>query len=350
MKQYHLSRTVGPLISFLDDLTNWYIRRSRRRFWKSENDSDKFQAYSTLYTVILDFCKLAAPFIPFITETIYQKLKLGHESTEHDSLHLCPYPETVEISAAQLQLAEQMDLARDIVALGRELREKQKLRIRQPLAKLFVGIAGPSAKEQLNPMLGIIKEELNVKEVEFGAAGNMAQWKLKPNFKLVGKKLGSKMPAFQKFCSQVKEHDIHTLLDGKAITVDGDSYFQESFLINLEPNPNFEHPCHASSGIIVAFDTELTDSLKQEGYARELINRVQRFRKEIGLNVEDRINLAANVSAAGKDAFNAFKEMIEAETLSTLTLEEPESSMSINEEKIEDFCVKIGISKRTDRP
>ena len=198
MEQYHLSRTVAPLIDFLDDLTNWYIRRSRRRFWKSENDSDKFQAYSTLYSVLLDFCKLAAPFIPFIAETVYQQLKLGHANTAADSVHLCPYPEAAKVSTKQRGLAQQMDLARNIVALGRELREKEKLRIRQPLAKLFVGMADAAGKENLAPMLSIIKEELNVKEVEFAAPGSMARWTLKPNFKLLGKKLGAKMPAFQK--------------------------------------------------------------------------------------------------------------------------------------------------------
>ena len=153
---------------------------------------------------------------------------------------------------------------------------------------------------------------------------------------------------FKKQCAEIKDGDIFGLLDGKSVVIDGESYTQESFLVNLQPDPKFQHPCHANGNLIVAFDTELSDELKQEGYARELINRVQRFRKETGFNVEDRIHLAIDGPAEAGTAFNAFQEMIEAETLSTIALTKPDSDMSVADEKIERFNVKIGIKKRAE--
>ena len=346
MELYQLSRTVPPLLEFIDYLTNWYIRRSRRRFWKSENDSDKREAYSTLYHVLVDLSKLAAPFIPFLTEEIYGKLRLGHALAERDSVHLESYPEPRNLTTEELALEYAMDLTRAVVDLGRELREKVRMKNRQPLGRLYVGTVHPGDADKLEPLFGIVQEELNVKAVEFHPFSEMAHWSVKPNFKLLGRELGPRMKEFQAAAQRVTDEQVFSLLDGGTMAICDQEWSKDAFSIELQPSEVFHHPCHASGGIVVALDTDLTDELRQEGLSRELINRVQRLRKESGLDVGDRIQIQVGAPGNLREAFERFRLLIESETLSSLRLDEKGGMESgASSEKIDGNLVQIGIEK-----
>ncbi|MEZ4649523.1 MAG: isoleucine--tRNA ligase [Candidatus Eisenbacteria bacterium] len=345
MEQYHLSKTVPPLLEFIDYLTNWYIRRSRRRFWKSENDGDKREAYSTLYRVLVDLSKLAAPFIPFLAEEIYSKLRLGHALAACDSVHLESYPEARRLTQEELDLEYAMDLTRAVVDLGRELREKVKIKNRQPLARLYVGTVHPDDKDRLAPLLGIVQEEINVKTVEFHPFAEMAHWNVKPNFKLLGKELGPRMKEFQSAAQQLSDSQVFELLEGGSVELLEEPRSKDAFMIELQPNQAFDHPCHASGAIVVALDTDLSDELREEGLSRELINRVQRLRKDSGFDVDDRVRVTVAAPSELLGAFGRFQELIESETLSSLLLGNGAADADASEEKIDGSQVRIGVQK-----
>ncbi|MEZ4654865.1 MAG: DUF5915 domain-containing protein [Candidatus Eisenbacteria bacterium] len=345
MEAYELARTVPPLLSFLDDLTNWYIRRSRRRFWKSENDTDKVQAYSTLYAVLAEFTKLAAPFTPFLTEAIYQKLRLGHALADCDSVHLDVYPEPRPQTEAEKTLEREMDLTRRVVDLGRELRERLKAKNRQPLATLYVGTVHPEDEQRLQHFLDIVRDELNVKAVEFLPFHDMAAWVVKPNFKLLGKTLGARMKEFQQAAADLPEDVVFALIEGKQIEVLGDRYRAEAFQIELKALESFHHACHSAGTLVVALDTELTPELRNEGLSRELINRVQRLRKDSGLEVEDRIELHVDAPTDLTAAFSSWSELIEQETLSKLALQSPPPDLRSSQEEIEGQKLTVALAR-----
>ncbi|MEZ4705465.1 MAG: isoleucine--tRNA ligase [Bdellovibrionota bacterium] len=344
MEQYQLSKAIPPLLAFLDDLTNWYIRRSRRRFWKSENNTDKFQAYSTLYQALVEFCKISAPFIPFLSDALYKKLSLGHPMCAHASVHLETYASESALSAQDQDIETAMDLSRQAVGLGRELREKLKIKTRQPLSTLYVGVIGEKQKQQLDKHQDLIRDELNVKQVVLLPAQEMANWNIKPNFKQVGKSLGPKMKEFQNLCSQLSTQEIQDLLSGKSLQLMDQSFGPDSFLTHLEANENFKHSVHSSSTLVVAFDEVLTQELVFEGWTRELINRIQRFRKDSGLEVEDRIDLSVEASEELQRAFEPHKTLIEKETLSTIQWGKASKVRFSKDENIEEHPISLGIS------
>lgn len=346
MNLFHLYGVIPPLLDFIDDLTNWYIRRSRRRFWKSENDQDKNQAYSTLYEVLAEFCKLSAPFIPMISEEIYQRCKLGHSLASKASVHLENYPLPRKLAASELVQMEAMDQVREVIALGRELREKLKIKTRQPLSKLFVGVVHDKQKHALTPMLSIMKEELNTHDISFLPSSQMASWIVKPNFKLLGKSLGPKMKEFQATVSKLDEKSVNQLLTGEKITVLGESYGTESFLIELQANQEFHHPCHSRGSLVIAFDEVITEELKQEGLARELINRVQRFRKECELDVDDRITLHIDPNHDLSNVLKNHSELIAQETLSELNHQKPVAGIKTTQEDLDGSKITFGIEKK----
>ncbi|MEZ4845550.1 MAG: isoleucine--tRNA ligase [Bdellovibrionota bacterium] len=345
MCEFHLSKVIPPILDFIDDLTNWYIRRSRRRFWKSENDSDKNQAYSTLYEVLVEFCKIAAPFIPMVTEEIYQKLKLGSKQASSLSVHLDAFPQAKKHTEAELSKMEAMDQVRNVVGLGRELREKLKIKTRQPLATLYVGVVHEKQKVALTSMIPVMKEELNVRNIEFLPSSEMATWVVKPNFKLLGKSLGPKMKEFQAAVSKFSNADVTQLLTGNSLTVMGSDYGHDSFLIELQANQAFHHSCHSAGSLVIAFDENLTDDLKAEGLTREFINRVQQFRKEIELNVEDRIQLIVDASAESVNVLKKFESMIAYETLSTVGYGKIPTGIKTAEDVIDGHKIIFGIQK-----
>jgi isoleucyl-tRNA synthetase len=346
MEQYHLSRTVPPLLAFIDDLTNWYIRRSRRRFWKSENDADKVQAYSTLYRVLTDFVKIAAPFIPFVTEAVYQRLKTKAKLTVADSVHLSDYPLPRAVSEEEKKLESNMDRVRSAVELGRELREKLRIKIRQPLKTLFIGTVDPKESNELQPFLHIIQDELNVKEVVFKPFAEMAQWVVKPNFKVLGQKLGPRLRAFSAYVGKLKFEDVTKLLAGGTVDFENEPLGRDAFLIELQASASFKHATHSGGAQVVALDANLDEGLKQEGLARELINRVQKYRKDCGLNVDDRIHLFVSGPAELEKSVKTFQGIVEAETLSTVSWGTLPEKMKAEEDTLNDLPVQFALEKK----
>ncbi|MDD2516237.1 MAG: class I tRNA ligase family protein, partial [Candidatus Gracilibacteria bacterium] len=299
LDNYDLQSASDPIATFLDKLTNWYIRRSRRRFWKSENDGDKMEAYNTLYEVLVELSKTIAPFMPFVSEEIFKGL------TAKKSVHLEYWPEYNEAIIIG-DLTHQMDKTQKIVNLGLALRADKKIRVRQPLNSI-------SITEKLEDYyLEIIKEELNIKEVIYLADSSAIARKVcRPNAKLIGPKFGKDVQAV---IVAAKSGDFKEIGEGK-IKVGNFILEANEYEIAFEPT-NLELDIEANFGMVIAMDTQVTESLRNEGYARDLVRVIQDARKESGYNVSDRINISINGS--NLNFIEDFKDYIESETLSKI--------------------------------
>ncbi len=298
MDQYDLQKAVRPFVAFIEDLTNWYIRRSRRRFWKSEDDADKLHAYRTLRYVLVQLSKVAAPFTPFISETIYRNLK---GVSDPESVHLCDFP-TARPEARDLKLEQEMAAVQAIVKLGRQLRVDNDLKVRQPLAKILV--AGVDTK-----LDDLILDELNIKTVEYIADETaLCDVTFKANFKTLGKKCGPKMKAVAAAIAAM------TSFSGTA-TVEGFELTADDVLVTRKPK---EGMVVASEGaIVVGLETALTPELIAEGLAREFVSHVQSMRKEADFEVTQRIAVTAEVDADFQKALETYADYVKTETLAT---------------------------------
>ena len=298
MDAYDLQKAVRPFVAFIEDLTNWYIRRSRRRFWKSEDDADKLHAYRTLRYVLVQLSKVAAPFTPFISETIYRNLR-GENDPE--SVHLCDFP-TARAGARDLKLEQEMAAVQAIVKLGRQLRVDNDLKVRQPLAKILV--AGVDTK-----LDDLLLDELNIKAVEYIADETaLCDVSFKANFKTLGKKCGPKMKAVAAGIAALKA------FNGSA-TVEGFELTDEDVLVTRKPKAGM---VVASEGaVVVGLETALTPALIAEGLAREFVSHVQAMRKEADFEVTQRIAVTAEVDADLRAALTAHADYVKAETLAT---------------------------------
>lgn len=317
MDSYHLQKAANRFEKFAEDLTNWYIRRSRRRFWKSQNDSDKLDAYSTLYYVLLTFAKCAAPFIPFLTEEIYRALRTEEMP---ESVHLCDYPE--EATERDPRLERQMESTMNAVTLGRFLRTQRNLKIRQPLSKAILVAADPEVRAMLSETADIISEELNVKQILVQDSDDgLVELSAKANFKQLGPKLGPKMKNAAARIAALSAQQIRALENGGSHELDlGDGTSVTITAADLSIN-RAEKPgvtVATDHGITLALDTELTHELILEGIAREFVSRVQNMRKEADLQVSDRITLRYHsADAIVREAVERFESYISNETLAT---------------------------------
>ena len=315
MDSYQLQRAANRFESFVEDLTNWYIRLSRRRFWKSGNDSDKAEAYATLYYVLITFVKAAAPFIPYMTETIYRSLRTPDMP---ESVHLCDFPRTGLIRRDPA-LERQMSLARQAVSLGRFLRTQRNLKVRQPLARAIAVSIDPDARALLEKSRGIVAEELNVKQLEILAnEAELVHLSAKANFKKLGARLGARMKEAAAAIAKLSGDEVASLIAGKVctLTLSGgekvDLTYEDITVMRAEK----EGICVAAGeGITLALDTALTDDLVREGLARELVSRIQNMRKESGLDVSDRIRVSLTADPEVCAAADAFRSYISGETL-----------------------------------
>ena len=314
---YDLSKAVEPFLGFIDQLTNWYIRRSRRRFWAAEDSLDRRQGFETLYTVLLELCKIAAPFIPFLSEAIYQHLK---QSEMPLSVHLCSFP-IYQKHMRDEELEKGMDALQLAVSLGHSLRKEHRLKVRQPLPEVV--IAHESAYTVfLKSQEHLIKEELNVKKVTFCSEEereNYVSVHLKPIFRVLGKKVGKDMKEVQAAIAQFHEHDIEKILQKKQAEVT----LPEGGVLTLILDEDIEvirtvkegYIASVAGELMVALETELTEELLLEGLARELINKVNTMRKEAQFAVSDRIILHLNTSERVKGAIAQHQEYIKNEIL-----------------------------------
>jgi isoleucyl-tRNA synthetase len=315
MEQYNLYKVVPLLVEFIDNLTNWYIRRSRRRFWKSENDSDKSDAYTTLYGVLVEFSKVMAPFLPFLTEAIYRNLVAAQNTGAPHSVHCTRYPES-DPALFDAKLDEKMRLVRSIVTMGRALRSRYNLKIRQPLKDLTVVVRDDVKRGLLGEMGTLIREELNVKAVRFDAnEGSVVSLSGKANFKRLGKVFGPKMKDAAKIIETFTGADIAALENGEKREVFDHELTIEDIDVRRTKHAGVE--VETQDGITVALNTEMTPELCEECLAREFVNRIQTLRKNGNFNVTDRITIRCACDEQLKGALSRFSGYVCSETLAT---------------------------------
>jgi isoleucyl-tRNA synthetase len=310
MAVFELTKVVRAIQEFVvEDLSNWYIRRTRRRFWSTELDNSKKAVYNTTYEILVGICKMIAPFVPFISEEIYRNL------TGNESVHLDYYPEPNE-SLINPELEERMDLVRELVRLGRASREAVKIKVRQPLREVLID---GKYEDKIKELVPLIKEELNVKEVVFEKdLGQFMNYSLKPNFKVVGPILGSKVKSFAKALNELDSHEVVKKLeeDGKIImNLDGEDVeiVKDYITVTISAKEGFD--VAMENNLFVILDTTLTKDLLNEGYAREFISKVQQMRKANGYDVLDNINIYYDGDEEIKEAVELFEDYIKSETL-----------------------------------
>ena len=300
MDAYDLQKAVRPFVKFIEDLTNWYIRRSRRRFWKSTNDGDKLNAYRTLRYVLVQLSKVAAPFTPFIAEEIYGNLK---GESDPESVHLCDFP-TANAAARDLELERRMADVQAAVELGRRLRADNDLKVRQPLSALKIAGGDVKGLEEL------IEDELNVKKVEFVAdETELCDITLKANFKTLGKKCGPKMKAVAAAIASMNGAGAWPR------QVEGVEVTAEDVVVTRRPKAGL---VVASAGsIVVGLETALSPALIAEGLAREFVSHVQSMRKEADFEVSQRIAVTVETDAEMEAALKAHLDYVKGEVLAT---------------------------------
>lgn len=314
LDSYELHRAVPPIVEFVDLLNNWYIRRSRRRFWRSENDVDKREAYETLYSVLLVFVRTAAPIIPFVTEAIYRNLRADDMP---ESVHLCAYPVAGE---RDTELERKMATARRAVTMGRALRSMHTLRMRLPLRAVYVVTRDPAERAILREMEDLIREELNVKSVVFREdEEDLVSFSAKANFRVLGKQLGKDMKEAAQKIEDLTQREIQGLLEGTTLTIDvaGRSIDLREEHVVVHRSEREGMRVLNEGSLTMALDSTITDELRDEGLVRDAIRGVQNLRKTLDLRVTDRIVLRISGDHEVRSAVDRFRELFSGETLAT---------------------------------
>ena len=308
--KFDLNIVVKEVTNFVsEDLSNWYIRRNRDRFWSSDLDNSKKSVYITTYEVLTGLCKLCAPVIPFTTEEIYKDL------TKEESVHLADFPVCDE-SLIDEKLEEKMDLVRDLISLGRNVREENKVKVRQPISEV---VLDGKTKKVLNDLVDLIKEELNVKEVVFeNDLSKYMNYFVKPNFKEVGKVFGSNIKEFANKLESLSTEDILKLENNETVSMDiaGTTYDVTKDMVDIRISSKEGFNVGSENNNFVILNTTLTEDLILEGLARECVSKVQQLRKSSDFNIVDRINLYYSGDEDFDKAIEKFEKYIKDETLS----------------------------------
>ncbi len=348
MDEYEPTAAGRLIEEFVDEhLSNWYVRLCRRRFWKGEYELDKISAYQTLYECLETIVHLIAPVSPFFSDVVFKNLNGVTRRLNVDSVHHADFPESNE-SVIDTSLEERMQLAQDASSLILSLRKKANIKVRQPLQKVLIPVINSGMKFQLKKVENLIKAEVNIKEIEYiTEAKGFIKKKIKPNFKVLGAKLGSKMKAASTAIANFSQHDISTLekeeqtdirLNDETITLS-----INEVEISAEDIPGWSV---ASKGnLTVALDITLTDALRQEGDAREFVNRIQNIRKENGFELTDRIFVELLENDLLKPSINEFKNYICAEILADNLNWVPEMQDGTQIE-VNDILLKVNVNKK----
>jgi isoleucyl-tRNA synthetase len=289
-----------------DDLSNWHVRRSRRRFWKSEADADKASAYLTLYETLVTLTKLIAPILPFMAEEMYQNLVRSVDSSAGTSVHHCRYPE-VDPALADPQLERDMSLVRKVAELGLAARSASKIKVRQPLPALKVALG--DSNDWPEELEELVKDELNVKAIEPAGEETIALRTYRLNLPLVGKKLGSRLPEVR---AAVESGAVEALPAG-GYRAAGVELAQDEVFVTLKGREGYE--VAGDQDVLVALDTALTPELVAEGRARELSRKINDLRKEAGFDIADRIRVGYEAQQGWRTVIERYADMLCAETL-----------------------------------
>ncbi|MDQ0362030.1 isoleucine--tRNA ligase [Breznakia pachnodae] len=330
LNEYKIMEAARLMETFVDELSNWYVRRGRERYWGKDMSEDKVNAYMTLYTVLVTFAKLAAPMIPYMSEEIYQNLVASFDKDTHESIHLCGYP-IANTKWIDTSLEERMKLVQEVVVLGRSLRNTSNLKNRQPLQILYIKTANQLTNDELN----IIKDELNVKEVVFtNNTSKFMTYQFKPLLKTLGPKYGKDIGKVKELLQSVDGNQFMEGLDSNGkVTIQSEdtSYeFTKDDLI-IESVAKSDFVVTDSNGITIALYTYLSDELVEEGTVREVISKIQNLRKENGFEVMDTIQIAVNANNNLISTILNNKETIMSAVLATsLEVKEETSFISLN--------------------
>ncbi|MCW8961942.1 MAG: class I tRNA ligase family protein, partial [Ignavibacteriaceae bacterium] len=315
MDAYEVTKAARAISEFtIDHLSNWYVRRCRRRFWKSEMNENKLAAYQTLYECLITICKLIAPFTPFLAEELFQDLNSVTESEAVESIHLTNLP---EIGETDKELEAKMEIAQHVVYLTRAIRAKSNLKVRQPLKKLMV-VVEKNKKDSLAKMKEVILEEVNIKELEIVEDDSIIVRKsAKPNFKTIGPKFGNKVKSVTERIMKFTGSEINSLENGDPVTVEinGENFNIVSEDVEILSEQIGGWIVESENGLTVAVDTQLNKELISEGLAREFVNRIQNMRKDAGYQVTDKINVEFSGNPDFVGAVNSFTKYISVETL-----------------------------------
>ncbi|NOX61496.1 MAG: isoleucine--tRNA ligase [Chloroflexi bacterium] len=338
------------IADLLEDLTNWYVRRSRRRFWKSEHDADKDAAYATLYHVLVKFMRILAPILPFVTEVMYQNLVRAVQPNARESVHHTDWP-LADPDAVDETLLEQMALARRITSLGLSARSSAGIRVRQPLARALVHVQ-EGRRELSQELADIVSDELNVKSLEFVAEpGDLVTYRILPNNRLLGPKLGKDFPKVRAALAEMDAdqvarrvsagQSVEAPLDEGAVTLSPDEV-----LVQTQPAEGLA--VAADKVLTVAIDSVITPELREEGLAREIVRRIQAMRKNAGFEISDRITTWRATESEELDrVFEIWAEYIQAETLSEALVDaEPPEDAHTETHKIDGQSITLGVKRK----
>ena len=319
LDNYRILETAKVLLNFVDEMSNWYVRRCRNRFWAKGMEQDKINAYLTLYTALVEISKAAAPMIPFMTEEIYQNLVRSIDKTAPLSIHLCDFPK-VDESHINKELEDNMEKVLEIVVLGRAGRNEANIKNRQPIGNMYVNFA--TGKNVLPEMyMDIIKEELNVKNITMlDDVSKFSGYTFKPQLRTLGKRFGSRLNALKEVLANVDGVKVMAELKetGKTVLNVGgvdEELAMDDLLYEAVQVEGFE--TQSENGITVVLDRELTPELIEEGFVRELISKIQTMRKEAGFEVMDKITVYAKGNEKLEALMQANKESILTDVMAT---------------------------------
>ena len=335
LNSYDITNAALAIEDFTDELSNWYVRRNRARYWSETLTDDKIGAYVTLYRVLTTLVKVAAPFVPFITEEIYQNLVVNLDPKAEESVHLCLWPE-VDEKAIDKNLEAEMDLAYKIVKLGRSARNGANIKNRQPLSKMLV------STDSLPEYYGeIITDELNIKAVEFGAdLSTHVNFEIKPNLPVLGRAYGKLIPGIRREIAARNQMELaQTIQNGGVVVINVDGteieLNKENLLVTMQGLEGYAFAGEGSIGVVL--DTHISEELREEGHLREIISKIQNMRKDKGFEVADKIKLYVADNEMLLDVIKKFAEVIKKETLTQEIVYNEEANYTetvINGEKL----------------
>ncbi len=315
---YEPTRATRAISDYVqENLSNWYVRLCRRRFWKGDYQKDKISAYQTLYTCLLTVAKLSAPVAPFFMDRLYKDLTAGTKKEELESVHLAEFP-SFDVDMIDKELEGKMEKAQTISSLVLSIRQKERIKVRQPLHKIMIPILDNSQREEIEAVADLIKSEVNVKEIELlDDASDILVKQIKPNFKTLGPKFGKDMKQIAQLVAEFRQEDIQEIEQKGEISLEIENKTIKLQLLDVEiASQDIEGWLVASAGsITVALDVTIDEELKEEGIARELVNRIQNMRKDAGYEVTDKIDIKILKNSLIEKAVKSNLEYIKTETL-----------------------------------
>ena len=340
---YRIPEAARSLEKFVDDMSNWYVRRSRERFWAKGMEQDKINAYMTLYTALVEISKAAAPMIPFMTEEIYRNLVCSIDATAPESIHLCDFPE-VKTEWIDEDLEAKMEVVLEAVVLGRACRNTSNIKNRQPIGQMYV-----KAEEEISQFyLDIIRDELNVKAIEYKSdVSDLTSYNFKPQLKTLGRRFGKNINAVKEILANLDGQAAMKELKSEGtltITVDGvaEALTEEDLLIEAAEVEGFVS--NTDHGVTVVLDTNMTPELLEEGFVREIISKVQTMRKDAGFEVMDHIQVSYDTSDDVTEIFDRNKETISSEVLADSVVAGAQGDL-VKEWNINGKQVTLGVTR-----